>query len=90
MIYSTGGIYADLQYNDGQYFLYRHLIHMLVGLVSMTVAVIVNYHHWQKYSIWLMLGILVLLILLITITFLKALIFVLFIKGIGEIILLKS
>ncbi len=65
MIYSTGGIYADLQYNDGQYFLYRHLIHMLVGLVSMTVAVIVNYHHWQKYSIWLMLGTLVLLILVL-------------------------
>ena len=32
MIYSTGGIYADLQYNDGQYFLYRHLMHMLVGI----------------------------------------------------------
>ncbi len=44
MIYSTGGVYADLQYNDGQYFLYRHLIHMLVGLAVMGVALIVNYH----------------------------------------------
>tara|TARA_B100000700_G_C15038070_1_gene853791 strand:- start:1882 stop:3054 length:1173 start_codon:yes stop_codon:yes gene_type:complete len=65
MIYSTGGIYADLQYNDGQYFLYRHLMHMLVGLALMTIAVVVNYHKWQKYSIWLMLGILVLLILVL-------------------------
>ena len=65
MIYSTGGIYADLQYNDGQYFLYRHLMHMLFGLALMIIAVLVNYHHWQKYSIWLMLGILVLLILVL-------------------------
>ena len=53
MIYSTGGVYADLQYNDGQYFLYRHLMHMLVGLILMTVALVVNYHKWQQYSIWL-------------------------------------
>ena len=33
MIYSTGGVFADLQYNDGQYFLYRHLIHVLAGLL---------------------------------------------------------
>ena len=65
MIYSTGGIYADLQYNDGQYFLYRHFMHMLVGLALMIVAVLVNYHQWQKFSIWLMLGILVLLILVL-------------------------
>jgi len=65
MIYSTGGIYADLQYNDGQYFLFRHLMHMLVGLGLMTIAIVVNYHKWQKYSIWLMLGILVLLIIVL-------------------------
>jgi len=65
MIYSTGGVYADLQYNDGQYFLYRHLMHMLVGLLLMTVALVVNYHKWQQYSIWLMVGILVLLILVL-------------------------
>tara|TARA_Y100001970_G_scaffold286449_1_gene408661 strand:- start:1623 stop:2612 length:990 start_codon:yes stop_codon:yes gene_type:complete len=38
---------------------------MLVGLALMTIAVVVNYHKWQKYSIWLMLGILVLLILVL-------------------------
>ena len=65
MIYSTGGVYADLQYNDGQYFLYKHLIHMLVGLVVMGVALIVNYHKWQQYSIWFMLAMLVLLILVL-------------------------
>ena len=65
MIYSTGGVYADLQYNDGQYFLYKHLIHMLFGLAVMGVALIVNYHKWQQYSIWFMLGMLVLLILVL-------------------------
>ena len=65
MIYSTGGVYADLQYNDGQYFLYKHLIHILVGLAVMGVALIVNYHKWQQYSIWFMLGMLVLLILVL-------------------------
>ena len=65
MIYSTGGVYADLQYNDGQYFLYKHLIHMLVGLAMMGVALIVNYHKWQQYSIWFMLAMLVLLILVL-------------------------
>ncbi len=65
MIYSTGGVYADLQYNDGQYFLYKHLIHILVGLAVLGVALIVNYHKWQQYSIWFMLGMLVLLILVL-------------------------
>ena len=65
MIYSTGGVYADLQYNDGQYFLYKHLMHIIVGLAVMGVALIVNYHKWQQYSIWLMLGMLVLLILVL-------------------------
>ena len=65
MIYSTGGVYADLQYNDGQYFLYKHLIHILVGLAVMGVALIVNYNKWQQYSIWFMLGMLVLLILVL-------------------------
>ena len=65
MIYSTGGVYADLQYNDGQYFLYKHLLHMLVGLIAMGVALIVNYHKWQQYSIWFMLGMLALLILVL-------------------------
>ncbi|MCH2269951.1 MAG: putative lipid II flippase FtsW [SAR324 cluster bacterium] len=65
MIYSTGGVYADLQYNDGQYFLYKHLMHMMVGLVAMGIALIVNYHKWQQHSIWFMLGMLVLLILVL-------------------------
>ena len=65
MIYSTGGVYADIQYNDGQYFLYKHLLHMLVGLIAMGVALIVNYHKWQQYSIWFMLGMLALLILVL-------------------------
>ena len=65
MIYSTGGVYADLQYNDGQYFLYKHLMHIIVGLAVMGVALIVNYHKWQQYSVWLMLGMLVLLILVL-------------------------
>ena len=65
MVYSTGGVYAEIQYNDGQYFLYKHLLHMLVGLIAMGVALIVNYHKWQQYSIWFMLGMLVLLILVL-------------------------
>ena len=65
MVYSTGGVYADIQYNDGQYFLYKHLLHMLVGLIAMGVALIVNYHKWQQYSIWFMLGMLALLILVL-------------------------
>jgi len=63
MIYSTGGVYADLQYDDGQYFLYRHLMHILAGLVVLGVALYVNYHNWQQFSIWLMLVMLILLIL---------------------------
>ena len=65
MIYSTGGVYADIQYNDGQYFLYRHLMHILVGLAVMGVALVVDYHKWQQLSIWLMLGMLVLLIIVL-------------------------
>ncbi|MBC8259648.1 MAG: putative lipid II flippase FtsW [SAR324 cluster bacterium] len=65
MIYSTGGVYADLQYNDGQYFLYRHLMHMLVGLAALCIALLVDYHNWQKYSIWFMFGMLILLILVL-------------------------
>ncbi len=65
MIYSTGGVFADLQYNDGQYFLYRHLIHVLAGLAAMGLALAVNYKKWKQLSIWMMLGILVLLILVL-------------------------
>ena len=65
MIYSTGGVYADIQHNDGQYFLYRHLMHILVGLAVMGVALVVDYHKWQQLSIWLMLGMLVLLIIVL-------------------------
>ena len=65
MIYSTGGVFADLQYNDGQYFLYRHLFHVLAGLVAMGIALAVNYKKWKQLSIWMMLGILVLLILVL-------------------------
>jgi len=65
MIYSTGGVYADLQYDDGQYFLYRHLMHILAGLVVLGVALYVNYHKWQQFSIWLMLVMLILLILVL-------------------------
>ena len=38
---------------------------MLVGLAVMGVALIVNYHKWQQYSIWFMLAMLVLLILVL-------------------------
>ena len=65
MIYSTGGVFADLQYNDGQYFLYRHLIHVLAGLAAMGLALAINYKKWKQLSIWMMLGILVLLILVL-------------------------
>ena len=65
MIYSTGGVFADLQYNDGQYFLYRHLIHVMAGLVALGLALAINYKKWKQLSIWMMLGILVLLILVL-------------------------
>jgi cell division protein FtsW len=38
---------------------------MLVGLAVLGVALIVNYHKWQQYAIWFMLGMLVLLILVL-------------------------
>ncbi|MBS1254295.1 MAG: putative peptidoglycan glycosyltransferase FtsW [Deltaproteobacteria bacterium] len=65
MIYSTGGVFAELQYNDGHYFLYRHLIHVLAGLAAMGVALTVDYKKWKQLSIWLMAGMLVLLILVL-------------------------
>ena len=65
MIYSTGAVYAELQYNDGQYFLYKHLINVFVGLLAMILALMVNYHKWRQYSIWFMLFMLVMLILVL-------------------------
>ncbi|MFH1776363.1 MAG: putative lipid II flippase FtsW [Candidatus Omnitrophota bacterium] len=50
IIYSASSIYAFEQYGDELYFLKRHLLYLLYGLILTTLVMSVDYHKFQKFS----------------------------------------
>jgi cell division protein FtsW len=67
MIYSSTSDLGYRDYNDPAYFFKRQLMWLGIGSVAMFVASQVNYRHWMKVSIPIMLGT-VLLLLFLTIS----------------------
>jgi len=65
MIYSSSSIYAWERYGDSFYFLKRHLVFLVVGLVFTFLAMIVDYRLLRKYArllLWVALFLLVLVL----------------------------
>lgn len=50
MIYSSSSIYANQLYNDGMFFLKRHLYFVFLGIVLMLIAMSFDYRLLKKYA----------------------------------------
>jgi len=66
MIYSSSSIYAWERYNDGFYFLKRHLAFLSIGLLFTFMAMVIDYRVLRKYShVMLWAGLILLVLVLI-------------------------
>lgn len=73
MIASTSGPYAAYRYGNASYFIVRHAVWVVLGLVACAVGSRVDYHVWQRL-VWPVLGVTVVLLALV------------YVKPIGKII----
>lgn len=67
MIYSASSLIA-FQWFDGDnnyYFVGRQALSLAVGLIAMAVTMVIDYRVWQKYSIWMLLATIVLLLVVL-------------------------
>ena len=64
MIYSSSVPIAEKRFGSDSFFLERHVIRALVGLVVMFILSSIDYHRWGRLSFALLLGSILLLILL--------------------------
>ncbi|MEA2021223.1 MAG: putative lipid II flippase FtsW [Candidatus Caldatribacteriota bacterium] len=71
MVFSSSFIMADKWYGDSYYFLKKQIIYAIIALVVLLFSININYHHYKKISIPL---------LILSIIFLS----VVFIPGIGR------
>lgn len=65
MIYSASAIYAHKYLDDSAFFLKRHLLYLIIGVLLTALAMSINYKELQKYSKPLMIISLVLLVLVL-------------------------
>jgi len=62
MVYSSSVAVAELRYHTSSFFLKRHLLRALLGLLAMVVMMRIDYHRWQKLA---GLGMLISIVLLV-------------------------
>jgi len=65
MVYSSSAVSAQVNYDDGYYFLKRQVIWATLGIVAMLFTMSIDYHLWRKLAKPVMLGTLVLLVLVL-------------------------
>lgn len=65
MVYSASSVMAAKNFHDGAYFLKRQALFALVGFCIAAVAMRVDYHHWRKLAVPVLLVSLVLLVLVL-------------------------
>ena len=61
MVYSSTFDMAYLEYNNPNYFFYRQLIWLALGVAVMIVTARIDYHLWQRWAILIMAGTLLML-----------------------------
>lgn len=65
MVYSASSVMAAKNFHDGAYFLKRQGLFALVGFGVAAVAMRVDYHHWRKLAVPILLVSLALLVLVL-------------------------
>lgn len=65
IVYSTSSYTAQLQYNDPAHFLKRQAMAACVGCVSMLIVANMDYHIFKKFTLLLMYGVLILLVVVL-------------------------
>jgi cell division protein FtsW len=65
MIYSASAIYAYERYHDSGYYLKRHLLYLLIGLIATIGVMLFDYRRLKKWSRSILLASIILLILVL-------------------------
>jgi cell division protein FtsW len=65
MVYSASFIIGHNEFNDGNYFLLRHILALMVGLVGMGLVAGTDYHRWRGWALPALVVCLVLLALVL-------------------------
>src|SRR5437763_3280353 len=65
MVYSASFVVAHNEFNDDAYFLVRQLVWVAVGAVGLLLAMRVDYRRWRKFSLPIMFGCMLLLVLVL-------------------------
>lgn len=48
-VFSSSFILSEADYNTPYFFLKKHIINVVIGLIFFTVGFFVDYHHWRKW-----------------------------------------
>jgi cell division protein FtsW len=64
MIYSTSGPFAEHNYGHANYFIVRHAVWVVLGLVACAAGAKVDYHAWMRW-VWPVLGVTAVLLALV-------------------------
>src|SRR3954470_22892973 len=51
MVFSASFVVAQTVFGDDTYFLVRHIIWVVIGLVVLMAASVIDYHFWQKIAV---------------------------------------
>ena len=65
MVYSASSVMAAKNFHDGAFFLKRQLLFAGVGLAVAAVVMRIDYHHWKKFAVAMLLFCLLLLVLVL-------------------------
>ncbi|AOR23942.1 stage V sporulation protein E [Clostridium taeniosporum] len=63
MVYSASSYYAMFRNNDSMYFLKRQLVWAVLGMIVLCTTMSIDYHKIKKYTLWMMIGCIPLLLL---------------------------
>ena len=65
MVYSSSAPFAEIQYQSSQFFLQRHVFHIVLGIAAMGIGLGLDYHLWRQFAPLMMFSMLILLILVL-------------------------
>lgn len=63
-IYSSSSVYAYKQFGSSEYFLYKHLIYVLIGLIMMSIFSRIDYSVFKKHP-YLIMAVCIMLVLMV-------------------------